>query len=502
MLAQALIVGVMNNVMMGYSLSVLNTALPALSNDFGWCSQASGYRRVVCPEATIAHGQLNSALIWGSVLGSLLAAKLLDALGRRKSIASMFIGFALVSTAASAARTFNTFWCLRLLTGVLCGLSTVIPPVYLQEVAPARLANITGILPAVATNFGVLFGILIGLPLVQPTLGPYLTTVSDIEWNSTWWRRMIFVPGILSAICLCLLFTSLHFEPPGYLRKLGRAASEVENSLWGKDCCSAASAPVITEDAKEQIVVTNSISLGQALRTKRYLSILVTCWIVSIGQQLSGMTAIIGSSNNIFLQAGLPGSWLSLLSALMAGLQLAASACCVLVTSRYQPAVLVAVGSFAMGCTMALIPLSSAFGPYWLKGPVASLSVIFFALLYGISYGPGLLLYLLDSLPQELRERGLSVGFALNWLGAVAAIHITANLSQAVTFTIFSIVCLSITLIIQGPPRQIRKLMRLVQQRLPSKPMEDEGGASIPLETPSSTNMKTYKLEQTPTLAV
>lgn len=71
----AIIAGIAN-VMMGYNLSVLNTAMPIITGDFGWCGitnieivspyETVDWNLLECIEAKSTQGIINSSLIFGA----------------------------------------------------------------------------------------------------------------------------------------------------------------------------------------------------------------------------------------------------------------------------------------------------------------------------------------------------------------------------------------------------------------------------------------------------
>lgn len=106
-----------------------------------------------------------SALLLGCLLGAAGASLIGDRLGRRKSLLISAILFAASTIAAALANTVLVFSIGRLIGGLAIGLASVLTPVYIAEVAPARnrgrlvslnqLAIVVGILVAYMVSWGL-----------------------------------------------------------------------------------------------------------------------------------------------------------------------------------------------------------------------------------------------------------------------------------------------------------------------------------------------------------
>jgi sugar porter (SP) family MFS transporter len=106
-----------------------------------------------------------SALLLGCLFGAAGASLTGDRLGRRKSLLIAAILFAVSTVGAALASSVVIFSIGRFLGGLAIGLASVLTPVYIAEVAPARsrgrlvsmnqLAIVVGILAAYVVNWGL-----------------------------------------------------------------------------------------------------------------------------------------------------------------------------------------------------------------------------------------------------------------------------------------------------------------------------------------------------------
>ena len=106
-----------------------------------------------------------SALLLGCLLGAAGASLVGDRIGRRKSLLLAAVLFAASTVGAALAGSVMVFNIGRLLGGLAIGLASVLTPVYITEVAPARnrgrlvsmnqLAIVVGILVAYMVSWGL-----------------------------------------------------------------------------------------------------------------------------------------------------------------------------------------------------------------------------------------------------------------------------------------------------------------------------------------------------------
>lgn len=106
-----------------------------------------------------------SALLLGCLLGAAGASLVGDRIGRRKSLLLAAVLFAVSTVGAALANSLPVFSIGRLFGGLAIGLASVLTPVYIAEIAPARirgrlvslnqLAIVVGILVAYVVSWGL-----------------------------------------------------------------------------------------------------------------------------------------------------------------------------------------------------------------------------------------------------------------------------------------------------------------------------------------------------------
>ncbi len=151
-----------------------------------------------------------SSLLIGTMLGSLLIGQPADRWGRRPVLGVLAVLFVIAALGCARAWNWYALISFRWLGGVAVGGASVVCPIYITEIAPARRR---GLLVAVS-QLNIVLGILVATVsnyLVVRLLGP--------DDPSTW--RWMF--GVMTAPALGFLFTALLIpESPRWLVKRGR----------------------------------------------------------------------------------------------------------------------------------------------------------------------------------------------------------------------------------------------------------------------------------------
>src|SRR6516165_3893534 len=157
------------------------------------------------------HGIAMASALYGTVLGSLLGGWPADRFGRKTTL--LWIGVLYVLGAAGSALAQNVwvFIAARAIGGLGIGISTVVAPMYISEIAPPKQrGRLAGMF-----QFNIVFGILIAF--VSNSL---LSGVGQNAWR--WMLGVAAFPSLLYAL-LCLSLP----ESPRWLlsRKNDRTAA-------------------------------------------------------------------------------------------------------------------------------------------------------------------------------------------------------------------------------------------------------------------------------------
>ena len=148
------------------------------------------------------HGLAIAIALYGTVFGAAFGGWYADKLGRKKALFWLGALFFISAVGSAVAQDVYTFMVFRFIGGLCIGASSVVSPLYISEIAPAKSR---GFLVALF-QFNIVFGIMIAY--VSNYLFQQMGGESD-------WRWMLGIVGIPSLIFTAL--TLLISESPRWL---------------------------------------------------------------------------------------------------------------------------------------------------------------------------------------------------------------------------------------------------------------------------------------------
>lgn len=152
----------------GYDLIVYGTVQSSLLEETDWGLNAASM------------GTVGSMAFVGMLIGALLAGRIADALGRRRTILACAIAFSLFTVACAFAPNAWVFGALRLLAGI--GLGGLVPSAnaMVAELVPARWRSSIATLMMSGVPIGGSLAALIGIPLIPAFGWPSMFLVAAI----------------------------------------------------------------------------------------------------------------------------------------------------------------------------------------------------------------------------------------------------------------------------------------------------------------------------------
>ncbi|XP_069753700.1 solute carrier family 2, facilitated glucose transporter member 2 isoform X2 [Narcine bancroftii] len=228
----------------------------------------------------------------GGMVSSFFVGYLADRLGRVKAmkvINILAIVGALLMGLAKMGPSHILVITGRAITGVYCGLSSGLVPMYIGEISPTSLRGALGTIHQLAVVIGILVSQVIGLSFLlgNDQLWPLLLGLSGS-------------PAILQSILL--IFCP---ESPRYLYiKLGKEEA-ARKSLCRLHGPSHMEEQIVEmEKEKAEIEKEPRVSIPQLFRSSSYRQPIIVALMLHMSQQFSGINAIFYYSTAIFQQAG------------------------------------------------------------------------------------------------------------------------------------------------------------------------------------------------------
>jgi sugar porter (SP) family MFS transporter len=246
-------------------------------------------------------GWANSCALIGCLFGALIAGALSDRFGRKRLLALSAALFAITSIGNGLAPTFDIFIAWRMLGGVAIGLASSLSPMYISEVAPARMRGRLVSVNQATIVIGVLLAQLINWWLVRNL--PEGAT-SDFIVNSWFgqqgWRWMFALTA--APALLFLAGMALVPESPRWLVKNARPelARKILTRIGGARYADAEIRDVQTTLSSEEIRHVRFTDLLD----RRLVRVLVLGIVLAVFQQWCGINVIFNYAEEIFRAAG------------------------------------------------------------------------------------------------------------------------------------------------------------------------------------------------------
>ena len=342
------------------------------------------------------HGIAMASALYGTVVGSLLGGWPADRFGRQATLLWIGVLYFLGAVGSALAPNVAIFILARVIGGLGIGISTVVAPMYISEIAPpqhrGRLAGMF--------QFNIVFGILVAF--VSNAL------LAGIGVNA--WRWMLGVAAFPSVLytffCLALpesprwLLVKKGDREKG-LQVLQRIEPDVPRAQ------TAAEADAIIAASSEQ--VTSGRFWTRHLRKPILLAILVAFF-----NQLSGINAILYFAPRIFELTGL-GAKAALLQSIGIGItNLVFTFVGLWLIDRLGRRTLLYIGSFGYIISLGLVAWA------FFTGHLAIVPVCIFAFIAAHAIGQGAVIWVLISeiFPNRHRAEGQTLGSFTHWIFA------------------------------------------------------------------------------------
>ena len=324
-----------------------------------------------------------------------------DRFGRRRVLFFCAILYALSAILSAIPRSFGQFIAARILSGIAIGVSSMICPVYIAEIAPARWRGRLGTL----FQFGIVAGIFLTL-----FINRWIQQSGDAAWNTDYgWRWMLAAEAVPALIFLFLLFPIP--ESPRWLIKAGREeeAGRILSRVGGAEHAAAEIAAV------KNVLQQEEGSLAE-LFSRHYRLPLLIAFVLTTGAQFSGINSIMYYSTEIFKNAtGNANAAFS--SSVWIGLVnfLATFGAILFVDKAGRKPLLLLGNAVQVGALLTV-------GWIFLRNP-QSPALLWFVLLYisafAIAAGPLPWVVCSEIFPAKLRGRAMSVSAFFVWVACL-----------------------------------------------------------------------------------
>ena len=376
------LIGALGGLLFGYDTGIIAGAILFIRKAFGLTA--------------LEQGAVVSSLVLGALAGAVTTGYWSDRFGRRRLLllaAAVYAGGAIGAALAPSVRMLIGF---RLLLGLAVGVSSVLVPLYLAEMAPTAVR-----------------GALTSLNQLMIASGIFISYLATYALSGSGnWRLML----ALAALPAALMLVGLGFqdESPRWLIAHGRI--EEARAVLTR---SRNPAEVPRELAEIQRVDQAGSRQGMLalLRNPRLRRSLLLAALLAVFQQLLGINTIVYYAPTILTAAGFGDSAAIVNSVGLASLSIVATLIAAGLVDRIGRRPLMLYGLIGMVVSMATI--GGVFFSGALHGGnggvLAVACLALFKLAFSLSWGPVVWVMLPELLPLHVRGTVMGGAVFLNW---------------------------------------------------------------------------------------
>jgi sugar porter (SP) family MFS transporter len=390
--------GALGGLLFGYDTGVISGALLFIPNDFKL--------------SPFLQGAIVGALLLGAALGSAVAGRISDAVGRKRLIIGAGVIFTGGALLAALAPSVGILIAARFILGLAVGSAALAVPIYLSEIAPTEIRG------AIAS--------LNQLMIVTGILAAFI--VNAILASSENWRLMLGLAAVPSVMLLIgMIFMP---ETPRYLVHTGEEeeAREVLEELPGDEQPKERIEEIREVDQEE----TDS-GLRALFREKWVRPALIVAIGLAVFQQLVGINTIIYYAPTTLTNVGFGDSAAIYANLIIGVINVGMTVIAIRIIDRVGRKPMLLAGVCGMVASLVVLGIANAVlaKPHHPGDPAAIITLITLATFiasFAATWGPVVWVMLPEVLPLSVRGTAMGVAVCLQWL---------ANFAVAQTFPLF-----------------------------------------------------------------
>ncbi len=340
-----------------------------------------------------------ASALYGTVVGSLLGGWPADRFGRKATLLWIGVLYFVGAVGSALASNVQVFIAARVIGGLGIGISTVVAPMYISEIAPPKQrGRLAGMF-----QFNIVFGILVAF--VSNAL---LAGIGENAWR--WMLGVAAFPSLIYAL-FCL---GLPESPRWLLSRKGNreAALDVLGKIEPDHTREEISAEA---DEIAAAAATEQASAGH-FWTKRLQRPILLAFLIAFFNQLSGINAILYFAPRIFELTGL-ATEAALLQSIGIGLtNLIFTFVGLWLIDRLGRRTLLYIGSFGYISSLGLV----AWAFFTKHYSIVPACIFAFIAAHAIGQGAVIWVFISEIFPNRHRAEGQTLGSFTHWIFAAA----------------------------------------------------------------------------------
>jgi sugar porter (SP) family MFS transporter len=384
----------------------------------------------------------------GTVIGAALSGWLGQKIGGREALRIMAILYLISSVGCAFAWNWDSLMVFRLIGGLGIGGSSVLGPVYIAELAPAKWrGRMVGLF-----QINVVVGILLA----------YLSNfiIASFQLGANEWRVEFGAAILPSALFLYMLYS---------VPRSSRWLVTSDRTDEALEVLKLMGSPDSEAELKE---IMDSVHMERGAKQESvfkriYLFPIFLAASVGLLNQLSGINAILYYLNPIFAAAGFSKMSGGLQSVFVGLVNLFATILGMSLIDKLGRKTLLLIGS--VGMVFALSGVASIFYTNTHQ-PLLVWMLMGFILFFAISQGSVIWVYISEVFPNRVRSKGQSIGSSAHWVSAALITlyfpRISAHSSYAPFIFFAAMMALQFFLVLFVFPETKGRTLEEIQKKL------------------------------------
>jgi SP family arabinose:H+ symporter-like MFS transporter len=404
-LVKSTVVAALGGLLFGFDTAVIAGTTRALSEIYHLSPGSLG--------VTVA------AALWGTILGAMFAGIPGDRYGRRDSLRAMAVLYLVSAFGCAFAWSWSALVFFRFIGGLGIGGSSVLGPMYIAEIAPAKWrGRLVGFF-----QFNVVFGILLAY-FSNYLVG--LLQLGDHEWR---WKLGV---AALPAVFFFLTLFGIPRSPRWLVKKRRLEEARDVLRMTGEENFEHE-----LQDIVESIDLEHTAD--ESLFSWKYRLPIFLAVSIGMFNQLSGINAILYYLNDIFGRAGFSKVSGDLQAVAVGATNLGFTMLAMSVIDRIGRKTLLLVGSVGTAACLAGVALIFFTGH---REDLLVWLLIGYIAFFAFSQGAVIWVYISEVFPNRVRAKGQSLGSFSHWFmnALISGIFpLMAASSGAYPFVFFSL---------------------------------------------------------------
>jgi MFS transporter, SP family, arabinose:H+ symporter len=360
----------------------------------------------------------------GCLLGSATAGSIADRFGLKRALYACAACFALSSFGVWISGSFSQYVAWRVVGGIGIGAASIVAPMYIAEIAPARVRGRLVVL----YQFGIVAGILCAV-YVNMLIERWGIESWQVAYGWRWMFAAAAVPAIVFA--LTILFSE---ESPRWLMKAGHhAQAEHILAIINGDAAARSEAASIEQSLAEEQSGLRELFEGTFRRA------LIIGFLLAAFSQTSGITCLLSFLPEVFKSAGQKASDAFFQSVLVGLVNLVFTVVAIWLVDKAGRKTLILFGTSLQ--TLSLVIVASLYMLAVTRNGILGGIMVFVA---GHAIGNGAVCWVIISeiFPTKVRGTAMSIATTAIWIFAYLADQffplMQAHLGSSGVFFVFA----------------------------------------------------------------